>query len=236
MSSARNGADNQRLILRMICSCFQRARGLFSCCAKRRNLCNTRLRLVVTLCNCSPAKEAEYFTTQRYSRPCTRIFSPAARTPGWALLHTANSSTARLRNSAGAWFQGRAEIHPNPASSKVSVLASAAAPLSSTSVTVSRNLVFIQHAGDTRQSCRKLFHIGDIAGVDVMTQAQAMLPIQHIAESDLAQVVSTLFIVAALRQLIAHVAAGDIGIEVGGVVRQQPTTHQLFFLPQAQQS
>ena len=69
-----------------------------------------------------------------------------------------------------------------------------------------------------------------------MTQAQSILSLQHIAESDLTQVVSALLIVSALGQLIAGVGAGDIGIEVGGVVSQQPTTHQLFFLPQAQQS
>ncbi len=48
----------------------------------RRRYCITLLMLVVKLCSCSPAKEAEYFTTQRYSLPCTRSFSAAARTPG----------------------------------------------------------------------------------------------------------------------------------------------------------
>jgi hypothetical protein len=71
---------------------------------------------------------------------------------------------------------------------------------------------------------------------NVMTQAQSILSIQNVAEPDLAQVVSPLLVVSALRQLIALVGAGDIGIEVGGVVGQQPTTNQLFLLPQAQQS
>ena len=35
--------DNQRRILRLICSCFQRAFGLFSSMAKRRSDRNTRL-------------------------------------------------------------------------------------------------------------------------------------------------------------------------------------------------
>src|SRR2546427_9652710 len=124
MSSARKGADNQRRILRSIWSCFQRALGLFSSLAKRRRDCSTRLRLVVRLCSCSPAKEAEYFTTHRYSRPWTKVFSAAARTPGWALLQAGISFTPRLRNSAGAPFQGQDEIHPPPASSHHRLLGS----------------------------------------------------------------------------------------------------------------
>src|SRR6516164_9602761 len=115
MSSSKNGPDSQRWILLRIWSSFQRACGLFSSMEIRRRACSTLLRLVVKLCHCSPAKEAEYFSTQRYSWPCTSSFSAAARTPGWALLQSGNCSTARSRNAAGAWFQGRAEIQPTPA-------------------------------------------------------------------------------------------------------------------------
>ena len=59
-------AVSQRWILLRIWFSFQRACGLFSSMEKRRRACSTLLRLVVKLCNCSPAKEAEYFSTQRY--------------------------------------------------------------------------------------------------------------------------------------------------------------------------
>src|SRR4029077_10838346 len=116
----------------------QRALGLFNSMENRRRYCATLLTLLVKLCNCSVAKEAEYFTTQKYSLPCTSSFSPAARTPGCWLLHGGSCSTARSRRGAGAWFHGKAEIHPMPASSSSTVLAKAAEPLSKTSVTVSR--------------------------------------------------------------------------------------------------
>src|SRR5205085_6898151 len=116
----------------------QRACGLFNSMEKRRNDWSTLLRLVVRLCNCSPAKEAEYFSTQRYSRPWTKSFSAAARTPGCALLQSGNCSTARSRKAAGAWFQGKAEIQPTPDSSNSTVLARPAEPLSRTNVSVLR--------------------------------------------------------------------------------------------------
>jgi len=50
----------------------------------------------------------------------------------------------------------------------------------------------------------------------------------------LAQVVPTLFVVAALRQVVPRVGAGNVGVEVGGIVGQQPTTNQLLFLPQTE--
>src|SRR5207244_2393116 len=172
MSSARNGAANQRRILRSICSCFPRAFGFFSSMAKRRSDCNTRLRLVVRLCSCSPAKEAEYFTTHRYSHPWTRVFSAVALTP-----------------------------------------------------------VLIQHARDARQRHGKLFAVRHVSGIHVMTEAQAMLAIQHVAQTDLPQVMAALLVVSPLGQLIPAVATGDVGVEVGGVVGQQTTTHQLLLFP-----
>src|SRR6266576_1534383 len=62
-------------------SSVQRARGLFNSFEKRRRDCSVRLMLVVRLCSCSAAKGAEYFSTARYSWPCTSSFSATARTP-----------------------------------------------------------------------------------------------------------------------------------------------------------
>src|SRR5439155_601558 len=56
-------------------SSVQRARGLFNSFEKRRRDCSVRLMLVVRLCSCSAAKGAEYFSTARYSWPCTSSFS-----------------------------------------------------------------------------------------------------------------------------------------------------------------
>ena len=121
------------------------------------------------LCSCSAAKVAEYFNTQRYSFPCTSKFSAAARTPGWALLQAGNASTGRWRNSAGAWFQGSAEIHPRPASSNNTVLASAAVPLSKTRVTVSGGICMAgEQTLDALQRHREFLRVGDVAGIDVM--------------------------------------------------------------------
>src|SRR6266581_3716221 len=77
-----NWPESQRCILLRIFFSSQRAFGLFSSMENRRRYCSTLLTLVVILWSCSPAKEAEYFTTQRYSLPCTRSFSATARTPG----------------------------------------------------------------------------------------------------------------------------------------------------------
>src|SRR5439155_25084506 len=135
----------------------------------RRRYCSTLLTLVVKLCSCSPAKEAEYFTTQTYSLPCTRSFSAAARTPGCWLLHGSSCSTALSRNSAGAWFHGRAEIHPPRASSSSTVLASAAVPLSNTSRhRIARDLMVIQQARDSGQCGGEFLGVGPVAGVNVM--------------------------------------------------------------------
>src|ERR1700691_2469927 len=75
--------------------------------AKRRSDCNPRLRVVVRLCSCSPAKEAEYLTTHRYCRPRTSNFSAPARTPGCALLQEGSWSSARPRNSPGVSRRAR---------------------------------------------------------------------------------------------------------------------------------
>ena len=63
-----------------------------------------------------------------------------------------------------------------------------------------------------------------------------MLAIEHVAQTDLPQIMAALLVVSALGQLIARVGAGDIGVEVGGVVSQQTTTHQLFLFPYSQQT
>ena len=58
-----------------------------------------------------------------------------------------------------------------------------------------------------------------------------MLAIQHVAQTDLPQVMAALLVVSPLGQLIPAVATGDVGVEVGGVVGQQTTTHQLLLFP-----
>ena len=58
-----------------------------------------------------------------------------------------------------------------------------------------------------------------------------MLAVQNVTETDLPQVVSALFVVPALGQLVAGVGAGDIGVEVGGVVGQQAAADQLLLFP-----
>ena len=96
---------------------------------------------------------------------------------------------------------------------------------------VSCDLVLIQHAQHTSQRDRELLHIRYVAGIDVMTQTQAVLSIQHVAEADLAQVMPALFIVAALGQMVLCVGTGDVGVEVGGVVAQQAAADQLLLFP-----
>ena len=65
----------------------------------------------------------------------------------------------------------------------------------------------------------------------MVTQTQAMLAIQHVGESHLAQAVPALLIVAALREMVLRVGTGDVGVEVGGVIAQQAAADQLLLLP-----
>ncbi len=60
-----------------------------------------------------------------------------------------------------------------------------------------------------------------------MTQAQPVFPVQNVAEAYLAQIVTALLVVAALCQFIPGVAAGDIGVEIRGVVREQAPSFAL---------
>ena len=52
----------------------------------------------------------------------------------------------------------------------------------------------------------------------MVAQAEPMFAIEHVAETDLPQVVSALLVMPALGQLVTRVGAGDIGVEVGGGV------------------
>jgi hypothetical protein len=52
----------------------------------------------------------------------------------------------------------------------------------------------------------------------------------------LPQIVATLLVVPALRQFVAGVGAGYIGVKVGGVLGQQAAAHPWLFLPQSQQA
>src|SRR6202140_4437695 len=117
----------------MPCS-VKRACGLDSSVASRRSFCVTLVSAAVVLLSCSLAKQAEYLSTQRYSLPCTNNFAAAGRTPGCEPPQGGTCFTLGLPSSAGAWFHGKADIQPTAAFSNSSVLASAAEPLSSTSV------------------------------------------------------------------------------------------------------
>ena len=94
----------------------------------------------------------------------------------------------------------------------------------------------IQQSHDSRQRDGEFLRIGDIARVDVMAKAQAALPVQHVAQAHLAQIMPALLVVPALRQLVAGVGARHLGVEIRGVIGQQATTDQLLFFPDRQQA
>src|ERR1035437_2965372 len=75
-----NCADNQRWILLRIRVSVQRALGLLKSTDKRRKYCKTLLTPVVTLCSCSPAKEAELS-----ARRDTLCRAPASARPQYVL-------------------------------------------------------------------------------------------------------------------------------------------------------
>jgi hypothetical protein len=68
-----------------------------------------------------------------------------------------------------------------------------------------------------------------------MAQAQTVFPVQDAAEAHLAQIVTALFVMPALGQIVARVVAGDIGVEVGRIVGEQAPAHHLLLFPQIQQ-
>ena len=51
-----------------------------------------------------------------------------------------------------------------------------------------------------------------------MTQRKAVDPIEDVGQTDLAQIVTALFVVTALRQGVAAVGGSDEGIEVSRVI------------------
>jgi hypothetical protein len=68
-----------------------------------------------------------------------------------------------------------------------------------------------------------------------MAQADAVFSIQHIAQTHLTQIMAALLVMPPLRQPVARVGAGHVGIKVGRVVGQQPAADQLLLLPKAEQ-
>ena len=137
---------------------------------------------------------------------------------------------------AGAWSHGSAAIQPRPLACSSSVLASAALPLSSTSVTLSRG---IEVPSSSRvmalQAGRQLVAVADVARVDVVAQAQAVRAVEGVAEADLAQVMALLLAVATLGQPVASVGGRDPGVEVGGVVGQHALADQVAAAESLQQ-
>ena len=63
-----------------------------------------------------------------------------------------------------------------------------------------------------------------------------MFPVQNVTEAHLTQIVPALFVVPTLGHFVARVVAGDVGVEVGGVVGQQASAHHLLSFPQIQQT
>ena len=64
-----------------------------------------------------------------------------------------------------------------------------------------------------------------------MAQAQTVFSVQDVAEAHLAQIVMALFVVSALSQIVARVVAGDIRVEIGRIVGEQASAHQLLVFP-----
>ena len=68
-----------------------------------------------------------------------------------------------------------------------------------------------------------------------MAQTDAILTIQHVTQSHLSQIVTALFVMAALGEAVTVIGAGRPRIEVRRVVGQQTAAHQLFLFPNGQQ-
>src|SRR5213592_4575924 len=68
-----------------------------------------------------------------------------------------------------------------------------------------------------------------------MTETDAIVCIQHIAQSNLPQIMTSLLVVPALRQAIPLVCTGGPGIEIGGVIGQQTPADHLSVFPATQQ-
>ena len=153
---------------------------------KRRRACSTLLRLVIKLCNCSAAKGAEYFTTPRYSWPCTNSFSATARTPG---LRT----TAERQLLHGAFTKNRGRN-----------LGAGLDPAHTCHFTQfyrlgqSRPGTFVHHQRDRMShidlssdpACGmraseggEFLAVSHIAAIEVMAQAQTMFPVQNVTEA-----------------------------------------------------
>src|ERR1039457_2367027 len=69
----------------------------------------------------------------------------------------------------------------------------------------------------------------------MVTKAEAAVSVQHIAQSDLPQIMMSLFVVSALQQLRALIGAGHVGVEVGRIISQQPPADHVLLLPQAEE-
>src|SRR5437588_3492232 len=94
----------------------------------------------------------------------------------------------------------------------------------------------IQQSHGPPQSDRKLFRIGDVPRIYVMTEAEPVFSVQHIAQAHLPQTMPTLLVVPALRQSIACARAGLPSAEIRRVVGQQAATDQLLVFPDRQQA
>ena len=114
------------------------------------------------------------------------------------------------RSAAGAWPQGSAAIQPRPLACSSG---SRAALVQHEGDRLARDAGPVEQARDAAEAGRQFVAVGEVARVDVVAQAQAVLAVEGVGEADLTQVVALLLVVAALGQG----GAGDPGGEVGGV-------------------
>ena len=64
------------------------------------------------------------------------------------------------------------------------------------------------------QRLGKFFRIDYVATIQVVTEAEPVVSIQDVTQSNLAQILPPLLVVTPLRQTVAFVVAGNVGVEV----------------------
>jgi len=101
--------------------------------------------------------------------------SPPPLAPRLGAAASGHASTGRWRNSAGAWFQGSAEIQPKPPLSATRCWQRRRA-LVENQVTVSGGIAWRASSRWMRSRPREFLGVGDVAGINVMAQGQARFP------------------------------------------------------------
>src|ERR1039457_4532653 len=89
---------------------------------------------------------------------------------------------------------------------------------------------------DARQRLGQFVRIGHVARINVMAQTNAVFAVQQIAQAYLSQIMAALLVMSPLRQMVALIGAGHVGIEVRRVVGQYAAADQLLLFPKAEES